>query len=71
MPEKYDDAQFYRFHEKDSPERCFLCARDTGWLLIFRHIETKLLVHLCRDCVYEHIGDYMLDNTRPWHSEKG
>lgn len=70
MPEKYDDFLFYQFHERDSPERCFLCNRDTGRLLIFRQIATMLLVHLCRDCIYENIADYLLDNTRPWLSEQ-
>ncbi|MBM4271584.1 MAG: hypothetical protein FJ139_05425 [Deltaproteobacteria bacterium] len=66
MPEKYDDSKFYQFHEKDLPDRCFLCSRDAGTLLIFRQIATMLLVHLCRDCIYENIADYLLDNTRPW-----
>ena len=67
---KYDDDKFYEFHEKDAPEKCFICSKDTAELLIFRQIESMLLVHMCRDCVYENIADYLLDNTRPWISEK-
>ncbi len=39
-------------------------------LMIFRHIKSMMLVHLCRECVYENISDYLLDNTRPWTGEK-
>ena len=67
---KYDDEKFYEFHEKDAPHRCFICSKDTAGLLIFRQIKSMLLVHLCRDCIYENIADYLLDNTRPWLSEK-
>jgi hypothetical protein len=67
---KYDDDKFYEFHEKDAPDKCFICSKDTAELLIFRQIESMLLVHMCRDCVYENIADYLLDNTRPWISEK-
>jgi hypothetical protein len=67
---KYDDDKFYEFHEKDAPDKCFICSKDTAELLIFRQIESMLLVHMCRDCVYENIADYLLDNTRPWLSEK-
>jgi hypothetical protein len=67
---KYDDEKFYEFHEKDAPDRCFICSKDTAELLIFRQIKSMLLVHLCRDCIYENIADYLLDNTRPWLSEK-
>jgi hypothetical protein len=67
---KYDDDKFYEFHEKDAPEKCFICSKDTSELLIFRQIESMLLVHMCRDCVYENIAYYLLDNTRPWISEK-
>ncbi|MCX5846084.1 MAG: hypothetical protein NTW12_06960 [Deltaproteobacteria bacterium] len=67
---KYDDDKFYEFQEKDAPDKCFICSKDTAELLIFRQIESMLLVHLCRDCVYENIADYLLDNTRPWLSEK-
>jgi len=67
---KYDDEKFYEFHKKDVPDRCFICSKDTAGLLIFRQIKSMLLVHLCRDCIYENIADYLLDNTRPWLSEK-
>ena len=67
---KYDDEKFYEFHEKDAPDRCFICSKDIAGLLIFRQIKSMLLVHLCRDCIYENIVDYLLDNTRPWLSEK-
>jgi len=67
---KYDDDKFYEFHEKDAPDKCFICSKDTAELLIFRQIESMLLVHMCRDCIYENIADYLLDNTRPWLSEK-
>lgn len=68
---KYDDEKFYEFHENDTSERCFICGNDTAELMIFRQIQSMLLVHLCRDCVYENIADYLLDNTRPWLGEKG
>lgn len=67
---KYDDDKFYEFHAKDAPGRCFICSKDTAELLMFRQIESMLLVHMCRDCIYENIADYLLDNTRPWLSEK-
>jgi len=67
---KYDDEKFYEFHETDAADRCFICGTDTAELLIFRQIKSMLLVHLCRDCIYENIADYLLDNTRPWLSEK-
>jgi hypothetical protein len=67
---KYDDEKFYEFHEKDAPDRCFACKKNISGLLIFRQIKSMLLVHLCRDCIYENIADYLLDNTRPWLSEK-
>ncbi len=67
---KYDDDKFYEFHEEDTADRCFICNKDTAELLILRQIKTMLLVHLCRDCIYENIADHLLDNTRPWHREK-
>ena len=67
---KYDDEKFYEFHEKDASDRCFVCMKDMPSLMIFRQIETMLLVHLCRDCVYENIADYLLDNTRPWIGDR-
>lgn len=70
MPTQYDDAKDYQFHDNDIPGRCFVCATETTELLIFRQIATMLLVRLCRDCIYENIADYLLDNTRPWISEK-
>jgi hypothetical protein len=67
---KYDDEKFYEFHEKDAPGRCFICGEDVPTLMIFRQIKSMLLVHLCRNCVYENIADYLLDNTRPWLGDK-
>ena len=67
---KYDDEKFYEFHEKDTPDMCFICNKNIEGLLIFRQIRSMLLVHLCRDCIYENVADYLLDNTRPWLSEK-
>ncbi len=67
---KYDDEKFYRFHEKDVSDRCFICKQEIPGLLIFRHIASMKLVHLCRDCIYENIADYLLDNTRPWLGHK-
>jgi len=67
---KYDDEKFYEFHEQDAADRCFICKKDTAELLILRQIKSMLLVHLCRDCIYENIADYLLDNTRPWLHEK-
>lgn len=63
---KYDDAQCYRFHERDLPDRCFVCSQSPGRLLIVRQIDGMMLVHLCPDCMLAHVEDYLLDNTRPW-----
>jgi len=68
---KYNDQKFYEFHENDIPDRCFICRKEAPSLIIFRQIATMLLVHLCRDCVYENIADYLLDNTRPWVGDRG
>lgn len=67
---KYDDGKFYEFHEMDTPDRCFICGNEIQSLMIFRQIKSMLLVHLCRDCVYDNIGGYLLDNTRPWLGDK-
>jgi hypothetical protein len=71
MPIVYDDARSYQFHEKDVTDRCFTCSKNVEILLVFRHIESMKLVHLCRDCICENMSDYLLDNTRPWLGEKG
>jgi hypothetical protein len=63
---KYDDEMCYRFHGQDVPDRCFACRRDAERLLIVRQIASMMLVHLCPECMLDHISDYLLDNTRPW-----
>jgi hypothetical protein len=63
---KYEDAQCYRFHERDLPDQCFACSQNPGRLLIVRQIEGMQLVHLCPSCMLAHVDDYLLDNTRPW-----
>jgi len=68
---QYDDENSYRFHEKDAPDRCFICKEEIPNLMIFRHIKSMMLVHICKECIYENISDYLLDNTRPWTCEKG
>ena len=71
MPIIYDDEESYRFHDKDVPDRCFMCSQNTERLLVLRQIASMKLVHLCQDCIVENIADYLLDNTRPWLGEKG
>jgi hypothetical protein len=68
---QYDDEKSYRFHEEDVPDRCFICKEEIPSLMIFRQIKSMMLVHVCRECIYENISDYLLDNTRPWTGEKG
>lgn len=67
---KYDDADSYRFHDKDVQDLCFCCDQTAPRLLIVRHIESNLMVHLCPDCMLEYSSDYLLDNTRPWLGPK-
>jgi hypothetical protein len=71
MPIKYDDEKCYQFHTKDVPDRCFVCSDNSTRLLIVRHIESMMLVHLCPDCMVNDTSGYLLDNTRPWLGEKG
>ena len=66
----YDDEKTYRFHEQDAPDRCFICKEVIPELMIFRHIKSMMLVHVCRECIYDNISDFLLDNTRPWTGEK-
>lgn len=47
MPIQYDDADSYQFHEKDSPDRCFSCAKKSEKMLVLRQIASMKLVHLC------------------------
>ena len=68
---KYDDEKCYQFHMEDRPDRCFACGRNAERLLIVRKIAGMMLVHLCPDCMLDHVDDYLLDNTRPWAGEKG
>ena len=63
---KYDDEKCYQFHTKDLPDRCFACGQNAERLLIVRRIAGMMLVHLCPDCMLDHIEEYLLDNTRPW-----
>jgi hypothetical protein len=62
---KYDDEKCYQFHEKDLPDRCFTCGQGAARLLIVRQIAGMMLVHLCPNCMVDHMDDYLLDNTRP------
>ncbi|HBH86511.1 MAG TPA: hypothetical protein DDY17_02770 [Syntrophaceae bacterium] len=71
MPIIYDDEKSYLFHDKDTPDKCFMCSKNTATLLVFRQIASMKLVHLCQDCICDNLGDYLLDNTRPWLGEKG
>jgi len=71
MPIQYDDADSYQFHEKDSPDKCFSCAKKSEKMLVLRQIASMKLVHLCQECICEYISDYLLDTTRPWLGEKG
>jgi len=63
---KYYDEDSYRFHKKDSPKKCFCCGRSASRLLVVRHVESQMMVHLCPECMVERSDDYLLDNTRPW-----
>ena len=71
MPIIYDDVASYQFHDKDAPDTCFICAKKAERTLVLRQITSMKLVHLCPECICENIGDYLLDNTRPWLGEKG
>lgn len=71
MPVKYDDENCYRFHTKDSPDRCFVYSDNSSRLLVVRQMESMMLVHLCPDCMVKDTASYLLDNTRPWLGEKG
>lgn len=68
---KYDDEKCYQFHKEDLSDRCFTCGQGAARLLIVRQIAGMMLVHLCPDCMLDHVDDYLLDNTRPWVGEKG
>ena len=70
MTHRYKDEDSYQFHELDRADRCFLCASSPKRLLVVRRIKGMQLVHLCRDCMLDHLSEYLLDNTRPWLSEK-
>jgi len=67
---KYYDEKCYQFHEKDLSDRCFTCGQGAARLLIVRQIAGMMLVHLCPNCMVDHMDDYLLDNTRPWVGEK-
>ena len=67
---KYYDEESYRFHKKDVPDKCFCCSQPAPRLLIVRHIESQMMVHLCPECMLEGSNDYLLDNTRPWLGPK-
>jgi hypothetical protein len=67
---KYYDEDSYRFHKEDNADQCFCCNQGAARLLIVRHIESAMLVHLCPDCMINNISDYLLDNTRPWRGAK-
>jgi len=68
---KYYDEESYRFHKKDIADKCFCCNQNAPRLLIVRHIESNMMVHLCPECMIDHSDDYLLDNTRPWLGPKG
>jgi hypothetical protein len=63
---KYDDEKSYRFHAGDLPDRCFACHLNAERLMIVRRIAGMMLVHLCPECLLNHLDEYLLDNTRPW-----
>ncbi len=67
---KYYDEENYRFHESDAADQCFCCHHTAERLIIVRHIESKMMVHLCPECMVEKCDDYLLDNTRPWLGPK-
>jgi len=67
---KYNDAESYRFHKEDVADACFCCKQSAPRLLIVRHVESNMMVHLCPECMIENSNDYLLDNTRPWTGAK-
>jgi hypothetical protein len=67
---QYDDEKGYQFHGEDLSDRCFRCGRGAARLLIVRKMAGRMLVHLCPDCMVDHMDDYLLDNTRPWVGRK-
>lgn len=67
---KYYDEDHYRFHESDQADQCFCCHCAAPRLIIVRHIASKMMVHLCPECMVEKCNDYLLDNTRPWLGPK-
>ena len=48
----------------------FAAIKTAPRLLIVRHIESQMMVHLCPECMVENSDDYLLDNTRPWLGPK-
>jgi len=68
---RFMDEQCYEFHERDIPEKCFLCAQNSGKLFIVRQVSSMKMVHLCGDCMVSNSDEYLLDNTRPWEGIKG
>ncbi|MBN1381991.1 MAG: hypothetical protein JXA41_09975 [Deltaproteobacteria bacterium] len=70
MSTQYNDENTYQFHEEDISGRCFICKYPTEKMLIVRQIKSMKLVHLCADCMFENLSEYLLDNTRPWAGKK-
>lgn len=68
---RFMDEKCYEFHEKDVPEKCFLCTRNSGKLFIVRQVSSMKMVHLCGECMVSNSEEYLLDNTRPWEGIKG
>lgn len=67
---RYLDEKCYEFHEGDSAERCFLCSENSRKLFIVRQVASMKMVHMCSECMVNHLSEYLLDNTRPWEGDK-
>ncbi|HOO45070.1 MAG TPA: hypothetical protein PLM29_02475, partial [Deltaproteobacteria bacterium] len=68
---KYLDEKCYEFHEKDDPDRCFLCSGNSCKLFTVRQVQSMKMVHMCGECMVNNSSEYLLDNTRPWEGDKG
>lgn len=68
---RFGDERLYEFHEHDTAECCFFCRTEDPALFVVREIKSRLMVHLCRECLVERCTEYLLDNTRPWEDRRG
>jgi hypothetical protein len=62
---------YYKRHEDDVHDRCFLCGDLSERLFVVRHIASMKMVHLCPNCMANRMSEYLLDNTRAWKGKVG